>query len=218
MLMKYKRLLMGLLFSSFSFSGYCGDVVSDVPDEPDKSAKFTFYLHGSAEESDGASEKYEMAVEAVASGSDIVISEVRGDTDPNQYAQKLNKQVNTLLSKGVPAKNITISGFSKGAIITLAAAGIINNSDINYALLAGCSEDLNDKYSVNPNIAVGRMLSIYDSEDEKFGSCDGVIKVSDKLKFEEVELDSGKGHKVFRIPKEKFIEQWRDPLLEWMDN
>ena len=36
-------------------------------------------------------------------------------------------------------------------------------------------------------------------------------------KFEEIELDSGKGHKVFRIPKEKFIEQWRYPLINWAD-
>lgn len=148
---------------------------------------------------------------------DNVISEVRGDTDPNNYAEKIKKQVNILISKGVPAKNITVSGFSKGSVIALATAGTINNPNINYVLLAGCSEFLNDKYSVDASKAVGRILSIYDSGDEKFESCDGTIKPSTKVKFEETDLDSGKGHKIFRIPKEKFIEQWRDPLTDWVN-
>ncbi len=192
-----------------------GDVVSKAPDNPNASEKYIFYLHGSVEEEEGSTEKYETAVEAIAERSATVISEVRGDTDPNVYSVKLKEQVDKLISKGVPAENITISGFSKGSIIALASAGTINNPKINYVLVAGCSEDLNDKYGVDPTKAVGRVLSIYDSGDEKFGSCDGIIKASDKLNFEETDLDSGKCHKVFRIPKEKFIEQRRDPLTDW---
>lgn len=116
---------------------YAGDVISEVPSKPDTSAKFIFYLHGSVEEDEGSTEKYETALEAIADYSDIVISEVRGDADPNTYAKKLKGQVNVLISEGVPAKNITISGFSKGSIITLAAAGAIQNPDVNYVLLAG---------------------------------------------------------------------------------
>lgn len=192
-------------------------VDSDIPSSPDPSEKYVFYLHGSAEESDGDNEKYQAAVDAISSGTDNVISEVRGDTDPNSYAEKIKQQVSTLLSKGVPAKNISVTGFSKGSIITLAAAGAINNPDINFVLLAGCSEELNEKYNVDASKAVGRILSIYDSGDEKFESCEGTIKPSAKLKFEETDLDSGKGHKIFRIPKDKFIEQWRDPLIEWIN-
>lgn len=196
-------------------SACVGSVGSVLPSNPDKAAKYIFYLHGSVEESEGSTEKYETAIDAIAGGSVTVISEVRGDTDPNVYALKLKEQVQNLISKGVPPENITISGFSKGSIIALAAAGVINNPKINYVLLAGCSQYLNDKYGVNPKKAAGRILSIYDSGDEKFESCDGIIEVSDQLKFEEIDLDSGKGHKVFRIPKEKFIEQWRDPLIDW---
>ena len=196
---------------------YAGDVISEVPSKPDTSAKFIFYLHGSVEEDEGSTEKYETAIEAIAEYTDIVISEVRDNTAPNTYVEKLKAQVNALISKGVPAKNITISGFSKGSVITLAAAGAIQNPDVNYVLLAGCSDYLNEKYSVESKKVVGRILSIYDSEDEKFGSCSGMISSSDKVKFKEIELDSGKGHKLFRIPKEKFIEQWRDPLISWAD-
>jgi len=194
-----------------------GSIVSDVPTDPDKSEKYIIYLHGSVEESEGPTDKYETAVEAIAEGSATVISEVRDETDPNAYSLKLKDDVDGLISKGVSPENITISGFSKGAIIALAAAGAINNPKVNYVLLAGCSEFLNDKYSVDPTKAVGRILSIYDSGDDKFGSCDGIIRSADGLIFEETDLDSGKGHKVFRIPKEKFIEQWRDPLIDWAD-
>ena len=210
------KYLISFIFSALlATNTYGGSVVSEVPSSPDASEKYIFYLHGSVEEEEGVTDKYETAVEAIAESSATVISEVRGDTDPNTYSMKLKEQVKKLLSKGVPAENITISGFSKGSIIALASAGTINNPKINFVLLAGCSEDLNNKYNIDPSKAIGRFLSIYDSGDEKFESCDGIIKSSEKLRFEEIDLDSGKGHKVFRIPKEKFIEQWRDPLTEW---
>lgn len=184
-----------------------GSITSEVHATPDVAEKYLFYLHGSVEEEDGATEKYERAVASIAESSATVISEVRGNTDPVSYSVKIKAQVTKLISMGVPPENITISEFSKGSIIALATAGTINNPKINYVLLAGCSKDLNDKYGVDPSKAVGRILSIYDSGDEKFESCDGIIKSSGKLIFEETDLDSGKGHKVFRIPKEKFIEQ-----------
>ena len=213
--MQLKPFLITIMLFSVSHYNYAGDTVSSVPDEPDKSGRYIFYLHGSVEESEGSTDKYDTAVDAIAGGSATVISEVRDDTDPNEYAKKLKGQVSSLISKGVPASNITVSGFSKGAIIALAASSVINNPDVNYVLLAGCSDDLNEKYNVDPTKAVGRILAIYDSGDEKFGSCDGEVNASKKVTFEEVELDSGKGHKLFRIPKDKFIEQWCDPLLSW---
>jgi len=213
--MKSKYTIFIITCYLLAVNAYAGSVVSAIPSKLDASEKYIIYLHGSVEESEGSTEKYEAAVEAIAESTATVISEVRGDTDPNTYSIKLKKQVAKLISKGVPPENITISGFSKGSIIALAAAGAIDNPKINYVLLAGCSDYLNDKYDVDPKKAVGRILSIYDSGDEKFESCEGVIKPSDKVKFEETDLDSGKGHKVFRIPKEKFIEQWRDPLIEW---
>ena len=213
--MNLNKKLANIVVCVFALSACGGGVVKEVPPKPDVSGKYIFYLHGSAEESEGANEKYKSAVNAVASSSAIVVSEVRGDTDPVTYAKKIKEQVDKLVSKGVPPKNITISGFSKGAIIALASAGIIENEDVNYVLLAGCSDDLNSKYGVDPAKAIGRILSIYDADDEKFGSCYGIISESDKVKFKEIELESGKGHKLFRIPKEKFIEQWRDPLVEW---
>lgn len=215
--MELKSVKIVIIVSSIILAACGGGVVREVPSKPDPGGKYIFYLHGSIEELEGATEKYRAALSAIASGSVTVISEVRGDTDPNTYAGKLKIQVNDLISQGVPAKNITISGYSKGAIIALASAGVIKNTEVNYVLLAGCSDELNSKYDVDPVKAVGRILSIYDVDDDKFGTCFGVINESKNLKFKEIELITGKGHKVFRITKDKFIEQWRDPLLEWAD-
>lgn len=213
--MKLKLVLGSIVYFAFSISVYAGNVIADVPVTPDTSGRYIFYVHGSVEEAKGSTEKYEQAVMAIAQSSAIVISEVRGDTDPNIYAEKLRNKVNKLISKGVAAENITVSGYSKGSIITLSAAGLIQNPDVNYVLLAGCSDSLNEKYSVDPKKAAGRILSIYDASDDKYGSCSGMISQTGKLTFEEIELNSGKGHKLFRIPKDKFIKQWRNPLIEW---
>lgn len=216
--MNFKFLISILCCLFFLSTAYAGDIVSDAPADPDSASKYVFYLHGSAEEEEGETEKYTAAVEAIAQSDATVITEVRGDTAPNSYAEKIKSQVTQLLSKGVPAKNIYVSGFSKGAVIALAAAGAINNPDMNYILLAGCSAMLNEKYNVDPNKAAGRVFVIYDSGDDKYGSCDGTLTASDKLKLEETDIDSGKGHKVFRIAKEKFISQWRDPMIDWINN
>lgn len=206
-------LLPFLLFTHTVFA----DNFSSAPADPNPNDKYLFYLHGSAEEEDGENEKYEAAVDAVGSGSAHVIAEIRGETDPNTYSIALKKQIDHLMAKGVPAKNITVSGFSKGAVIALATASAMQNPQINYVLLAGCSAELNDKYSIAADRAVGRILAIYDSEDDKFGSCSGTIKTANGTILKETELDSGKGHKLFRIPKEKFISQWRDPMLSWIE-
>jgi len=177
--------------------------------------KYIFYLHGSVEESEGSTYKFETAVSAITERSTNVISEIGGDANPNSYAEKSKNEILTLISSGVLPQDITVSGFSKGAIISLATSTKVGISKINDVLLAGCSGILNEKYGIEFSKVSGRILSIYDSGDEKFGSCSDIISNSSKVEFEEIELDSGKGHKLFRIPKEKFIEQWRDPLIEW---
>lgn len=204
-----------LIFGALFLVSCGGGVIKDVPQKPDISAKYIFYLHGSVEESKGSTKKYQKAVNAISSSGATVISEVRGKTKPTKYTEKLKSQVEMLIGNGVPAKNITITGFAKGAIITLAASVVIDNPRINYVLLGGCSEGLNEKFHVDSSKAVGRLLSIYDSGDDKFGSCEGIVKPSGKLTFKEIVLDSGKGRKVFRIPKRKFIKLWRNPLVEW---
>lgn len=194
---------------------YASNIIEDIPDQVNAAKRYIFYLHGSTEEDEGSTEKYEAAVEAIAGGKNIVISEVRGDTDPNQYAQTIQAQVAKLQQAGVAKHNITITGFSKGAIIALAAASQIQDPEMKYVLLAGCSDELNVKYAVDPDKARGRILAIYDTGDDKFGSCKDIIKTGDGITLKEKKLNSGKGHALFRIPKDKFIDQWKGPLMKW---
>ena len=177
--------------------------------------KYIFYLHGSVEEQEGITDKYTSAIAAIARRGVKVVSEVRLETEPTIYADKIRNQVVDLMGKGVSPGDITISGYSKGAVIALAASAAIGNADVNYVLLAGCSEFLNRKYGVDPTRAVGRILSIYDLGDSRFASCKNTFTEEQQVTFREIALDSGKGHRLFRIPKEKFIEQWRDPLWQW---
>lgn len=195
-------IILPLLISvATSQSVFADNILDDVPAPADPKKRYIFYLHGSAEEDEGETEKYEAAVEAIAGGKNIVISEVRGDTDPNEYALQLQGQVTKLLKGGVPKKNITISGFSKGAIISLAAAGTIGDPEIKYVLLAGCSSELNDKYSVDPAKAKGRILSIYDKGDTKFGSCKGLINESDGLTLKEKNSIAARVMPSFAFPR-----------------
>ena len=76
--MKLLTIFLGILSLSISFSLNAGNVISNIPAEPDASEKYIFYLHGSAEESEGTTDKYETATEAIAESSATVISEVRG--------------------------------------------------------------------------------------------------------------------------------------------
>ena len=200
---------------SWMHPAWASNIVEDVPDQVDASKRYIFYLHGSVEEDEGSTEKYEAAVEAIAGGKNVVISEVRGDTNPNQYAQAIKAQVVKLQKAGVAKRDITVTGFSKGAIIALAAAGEIQDPEMKYVLLAGCSDELNNKYSVDPGKARGRILAIYDADDNKFGSCRDIIQTGDGITLKEKKLNSGKGHALFRIPKDKFIDQWKGPLMKW---
>jgi hypothetical protein len=107
-------LLVALLVLSISL---LAGTYSSAPQNPQTDDKYLFYLRGSVEYSEGETEKYEMAIDEISSGPAHVISEVRGNTEPNSYALELKKQIDHLLAKGVPAKHITINGFSKGAVI-----------------------------------------------------------------------------------------------------
>ena len=80
--------------------------------------------------------------------------------------------------------------------------------------LAGCS----DYFEIEYDEIVGQVLSIYNTQDEKFGSCTGYIRSSQTVRFKEITLDSAKGHKLFRIGKDKFIKQWLKPMNKWVES
>jgi len=194
-----------------------GQVRSSLPDAPDLKTKYIFWLHGLSLEDKGPDHKrvqnYEKIVKTLASNGFYVITEHREPVVIEIYAAVVAEQVRELLSKGVPPRNITVAGYSKGSLITAATATKLVNPKINFVLVSGCT----DRYDLDYSKIMGRILSIYDKGDEGWFSCAGRIPVgNDDVDFKEIELLMGKGHKGFRIPKSKFMQQWQTPLFDWI--
>jgi hypothetical protein len=106
-----------------------------------------FYLHGRIIEDQGipavSSEygtyEYEAILEKLASHGFAMVSEQRQkNTDGLKYAERVAGQVTELLNAGVPAKNITVVGASKGAAITIAISDMLANQELNYVLMGTC--------------------------------------------------------------------------------
>lgn len=132
------------------------------------------------------------------------------------YAEKIAQYVQGLLAKGVAPEDITVSGFSLGSLTALVASGLIAQPKVNYVLLAGCPVNASIRVAIDYTKVTGRILSIYDSLDEKFGSCEG--RLPKNVTFKEIKLESGKGHKLFRLSDEASIASWKVPLEQWVKN
>lgn len=198
-------------------TGYSQAIFPDVPDKIDTRAKFLFYLHGRIVEIKGIRPispiygvyEYEKIVETLKNRGFIIISEARGrNTHAGQYAQKLVSQVNRLLEAGVPASNITVVGASKGAFIAMIASTRLQNKEINFVFLAGCSDAIR-KFDLN---FYGNILSIYDEKDQLVGSCQDFFKQSTGINsYKEIKLKIGTGHGIVYKP----LKEWIDPVVQW---
>jgi hypothetical protein len=195
-----------------------GSIQESIPSSPNIDSRYIFFLHGKIVEKKGdpatsrkyGDYEYKNMLKTFEESGFEVISEVRSSgTDIYDYSAKVAEDVDKLISSGVPAKNITVSGFSKGGRMTLVVSSLLGNKDINYVVLAGCRSSDIDNLDLSPS---GRVLSIYDSDDDKFESCAEIFSSGDKdLVSKEIVLDIGDGHGVFYNP----IDEWVKPLVSW---
>jgi hypothetical protein len=193
-------------------------IYTSTPASINAEAHYLFFMHGKIVEKKGLPASsgrygdydYFDMLDSFASYGFNVISEARGSgTDVHDYAYKVAKQVEKLISSGVPASHITVSGFSKGGRMTLIVSSMLNLKDINYVVLAGCRLSNRYDYDLNPS---GRVLSIYDSSDDTFGSCSRVFaEGKGNLETNEIVLNTGDGHGVFYTP----IDEWVAPMMSW---
>jgi hypothetical protein len=194
-----------------------GQIKSEPPDVPNLKDKYLFWMHGLVLESRGPDSKRaknnEKIVEALASNGFFVITEHRDAVVIPIYANKVANQVRELLDKGVPPQNITVSGYSKGALMAAAASADLENPEINFVLVSGCT----DTYDLDYSKVKGRILSIYDKGDEGWFSCaERIDSKAPGIVFKEIEILTEKGHKGFRIPKSKFMDLWQKPMFDWI--
>ncbi|MHC1782268.1 MAG: alpha/beta hydrolase [Anaerolineaceae bacterium] len=193
------------------------------PKTIDPAGKYLFYLHGKIVEDQnlpavspefGEYEYVEILKKREAYGS-IVISEQREkDADVVVYDRRTADQVRELLAAGVPEKNITVVGASKGAAIAILASHELGNQKLNFVLLAICAPDevqslKNDRVSL-----AGKVLSIYDETDDYAGSCSDLFAFSEGKgldRHEEIVLHTGLGHGLLYKP----LDEWILPVILW---
>lgn len=193
------------------------------PGTIDPAKKYLFYLHGKIIEDLGlpaidpkyGEYEYEAILKKLSSYGFVVISEPRPkNTDPVDYAKKVAAQVTTLLNAGVPARNITVAGASKGGGIAILVSHVLENKEINYVIMAICDPDTVSNSIQGQINLYGNVLSIYDSADTLAGSCRDLFAYSEGKglsRHDEIVLNIGTGHGVLYKP----LEAWIKPLIQW---
>jgi hypothetical protein len=199
-----------------------GSVQKDVPSAIDPNAKYLFYMHGFAIELGGPRAKsynYSGILNELAKRGFVVIGEERSRVRNEVYAEKVSGQVKKLLSAGVPAKNITVGGHSKGGMITMLVMSMLADPDIAYVNFAGCGMKGSGFGGAlqfaeqGASGARGRLLSAYDRTDKIAGSCKAALEKMTKAAVTERVLDIGGGHELFYSPK----AEWLDILQAWAE-
>ena len=180
-----------------------------------------FYLHGRIIEQQGKNAvseqfgKYELdsIIAALKVENGIVHAEIRNsNVDYKLYAEKVSKQIDKLIQSGIEAKNITVIGASKGAIIACNISSL-NTNAINYVFLAGNNDyqEMNNDWKFH-----GQVLCIYDSSDDIAGKNYDYWKNKENFttKFEQIELKTNLGHGFIYKP----LSVWMEPTKKWILN
>jgi hypothetical protein len=196
-----------------------GSVYSSFPDVVNPQAQYVVYIHGKIIEEEGPRAvspqfgvyEFDEILEYLADAGYEVIGEVRtSPIDGNDYAVYVAEQVLDLLEQGVPEKNITIVGFSKGAGIAILTSTELSNPDLNYVLLAICVDEINHNQALDLS---GRILSMYEKSDTYGSSCEPLAERSSGITgFTEISFNTGKQHGVFYAAD----PTWLEPLLSWI--
>lgn len=220
-----RLLLGGLAILILSSVALAGSVHKTVPADIDPDAKYLFYMHGKAIEEmwgDGDSYLYLPILDRFAERGFVVIGEKRTSfTKPDEYAGKVAGQVVKLLKAGVPGRNITVAGHSKGGMITMWVMTLLRDPDISYVNFAGCglpqSETRHRVFQMyvrtGASEAHGRLLSAYDHSDSVAGSCKDALDRMTEAEVAERVLDIGGDHQLFYRPD----DAWMDVLQAWVE-
>ena len=194
-----------------------GIVVSDVPHDIDRSARYLFYLHGYIVEAGNRRPtsprfgiyEYDKILETFKQSGFVIVSEARKqDREIEPYAAKVTAQVKQLLKAGVPPKHITIVGASQGSWIAMLASTSLENRHLNFVFIAACSANEDFLKSINLH---GNVLSIYEKSDLP-KSCESYRRDATGISdWKEVALDTGLKHGFIYRP----MPEWTEPTIAW---
>jgi pimeloyl-ACP methyl ester carboxylesterase len=193
-------------------------IISEPPEQIAPDTHYVFYLHGQIVQEVGPRPThpryglydYPLILEALAAGGITVISKRREPgTRPEEYAKLVAKQVKELLALGADPGNVTVVGFSLGGVITIRTSSLLDDTDINFVILAGCWDWIEDEPKIRLH---GHVLSVFEESDQTT-SCDELAeRAPQPLSFEEFSINTGKEHGAFYLPN----DEWLDPVLAWI--
>jgi hypothetical protein len=208
-----------LLLHNFSITGQT--ISSFLPVNISDSQRFLFYLHGGliSEMGNNAINRsapewgpyeYSNILDSLRSEGYNVISEIRRrGIDNGVFIDKIARQIDSLLKKGVGAGKIILVGASSGWDIVLRVSARLQNEDLNFVIMGGCWPDSYKEYS---SIELhGNFLSIIERSDPH-KTCGMMFRKGKRIKsFKEIELNTGLSHGFFY----KGRRVWIEPIVTW---
>ncbi len=210
-----QKLLLTILFTAlYTFTAFSQEKT------PNKNQRYIFFLHNKfIEENDlntahpeyGKAE-YNEILASFRKDNFIVFSEKRKkNTNAADYAEKIVKQIKSLLKKGISPNKITVIGTSKGGYIAQFVSTYLANPDVNFVFI-GCFRDVDIEEIPNINFC-GNILTIYEKSDI-YGVSAVKRKETSKLKvnhFKEIELNTNLKHGFLY----KALDEWIVPCKKW---
>jgi hypothetical protein len=188
------------------------------PAESDPGATYVFYLHGQFIEDYGRRAthpefgvyEYDEILRRLAEDGRIVVSEARAkDTDPKVYSDKVAGQIEALLAAGVPGRQITVIGVSKGSVIAMLVSTQIRSPEVGYVILANCNDWVTEHFLIDLH---GQVLSIYEATDSVGGTCGPIFAQSKQIgTHREIRLETGLRHGFLYRP----MKEWLEPAIAW---
>ena len=194
------------------------EIFDDVPAKIDPDARYLFHMHGWVVEWLGPSGAvstgywWRWTIEAFADRGFVVISEARAaNTDVQAFALAVARQVARLRAAGVPSDHITVTGMSKGGVITVLTTATIADPNVRFVVLAGCPRSWENwippLFQAIGQAPQGRVLSMYDRYDSVVSSCSRYFQNSPGLTFKETIFDARRGHALFYTPDPVWVDQ-----------
>lgn len=211
--------LTSLLLVALPFcTAEAGEILEKPPRKPVPDARYVFYLHGQIVQDVGPRPThpqyglydYPLILETLAGHGLTVISARRKQgTDRESYAKTIAKQVDVLLDSGIEPEKITVLGFSAGGIIAIYASSMLPDADINFVIMASCSDWVDDAPDLRLN---GRVLSVYELSDFAYSCKELASRSPGPSDYQDVAIDTGKKHGAFYLPD----DAWVLPVVDWI--
>ncbi len=180
--------------------------------------RYVIYLHGRIVEEGGrrptsstfGTYEYDAILDSLRRAGFTVLSDQRSPgIGADSFATHVVQQVDSLLRLGVPARTITVIGFSKGGAIAILASSRLQNRAISFVFMGACGSWAFER----PDIRVtGRLLSLYETSDSLGISCAPLFaRKGAGSQVREIPLSLGLGHGTFFQPR----SAWLTPAIMW---